>query len=81
MTVKEDRCSIALEQAAGEKLFAIIVQNDVTCSVLLKNNCFLKNRAILIPNNKCGYEEFPADIIDYVHKVSLGKAKHALSLI
>ena len=81
MTVKEDRYSIALEQAAGEKLFAIIVENDVICSVLIKNNCFMKNRAILIPNNKCGYEESPADVIEYVNTVTKGKAKHALSLI
>ena len=38
--VKEEKYSIALEAAAGESLFSIVVENDTTCGVLIKNKCF-----------------------------------------
>ena len=52
ISAKEDRFAVALEQAAGERLFSIIVENDVVCSLLIKQGSFMKQRATLIPNNK-----------------------------
>jgi len=82
ITVKEERYSIALEEAAGEKLFAIICETDIVCSILIKNKCFIKHKAILIPNNRINnFKEASSEVIDYVANVTKGKAKHALSLI
>jgi structural maintenance of chromosome 2 len=49
--VKDERYSTALEEAAGSQLFSIVIENDVTASMMIKNNCFLKQYVTLIPNN------------------------------
>lgn len=65
--MKEDRYSLALEQAAGEKLFAIIVETDIICSMLIKTKSFMKQNAILIPNNKdLGGKKVSDETLEYV---------------
>ena len=36
INVKEEKYSIALEEAAGQMLFAIICETDIVCSILIK---------------------------------------------
>jgi chromosome segregation ATPase len=42
INLREERYAVALEQAAGENLFSVIVENEVTCGVLIKGKCFLR---------------------------------------
>ncbi len=56
-TIKEDRYSLALEVIGGRKLYAIVIENDVACRMLLNNNAFTRYRVDLIPNNLISYKE------------------------
>ncbi|CDW78995.1 structural maintenance of chromosomes protein 2-1-like [Stylonychia lemnae] len=80
-SIKEDRYALALEAIAGQRLYAIVVENDVACSVLMKNNAFSRYRVDLIPNNKIKFKEVQKDVADYVKNVTKGKARFALELI
>lgn len=82
ITVENDHYAQALEQGAGHKLFSIIVENDVTVAILIKNKCFMRQRALLIPNNTISnYKTCPAELQQYIEKAGNGKARPALSLI
>jgi structural maintenance of chromosome 2 len=78
--IKEERYYNALEAIAGNKLYYIVVDNDVVASLLLKNNCF-KYRVNLIPNNKIESRDVKQEVVDYVRNVARGKAKFAQELI
>lgn len=55
-----------MEALAGEKLYNIVVDNDVAASLLLKNNSF-GYRVDLIPNNKVvGCKTISDDLKSYV---------------
>ncbi len=69
-----------MEAIAGNKLYHIVVDNDVACSLLLKHNSF-RYRVNLIPNNKIEAKEVKKEIVDYVRNVTRGKAKFGLELI
>lgn len=79
-SIKEERYTTALEAIAGNKLYSIVVDNDVVASILLKNDCF-KYRVNLIPNNKIECREVKKEIVDYVRNVTRGKARFGLELI
>lgn len=57
-----------------------MVDNDVAASLLMKNNSFGYNVS-LIPNNKVSYPEVSKEVLDYVKRVTRGKAQYALELI
>ena len=78
--LKEEKYSTALEAIAGNKLYNIVVDNDVACSLLLKHNSF-NYRVNLIPNNKIEPKEVKKEIVDYVRNVTRSKAKFGLELI
>jgi len=60
LKVKDDKFSLALEIGAGEKLFSIIVENEITASVLIKNNCFEdEDKVTLIPNANVKNDHLP----------------------
>ena len=79
-TLKEDRYATALEAVAGQKLYNIVVDNDVACSMLLKSDSF-KHRVNLIPNNKIRVKEVKKEVVDYVRNVTRGRARFGLELI
>ncbi len=78
--MKDEKYSTALEAIAGDKLYHIVVDNDVAASMLLKYNSF-KYRVNLIPNNKIESKEVKKEVVDYVRNVTRGKAKFGLELI
>jgi structural maintenance of chromosome 2 len=61
-------------------LYSIVVDNDIACSLLIKNNSF-SYRVNLIPNNKLEPKEVKKEIVDYVRNVTRGRAKFGLELI
>ncbi len=78
--IKEERYAAALEIAAGNKLFYIVVDNDIVASLLLKHESF-STRVHLIPNNKVVSREPKKEVVDYVRNVTKGRARFAMELI
>jgi structural maintenance of chromosome 2 len=79
-TVKEDKYAKALEEIAQGKLFQVVVETEQAATLLLKHNCF-KDRVTLIPVNKIQAYMPSNDVLEYVAKVTEGKAQHAVSLV
>lgn len=78
--IKEEKYATALEAISEQKLYHIVVDNDIACSLLLKHNSF-KYRVNLIPNNKIEQKEVKKEIVDYVRNVTRNKARFGLELI
>ena len=79
-SIKEDKYARALEEIAGGRLYNVVVETEAIATVMLKQRCF-RGRQTLIPNNKINVREIPQEIIDYVTKVTDGKAVFAMNLI
>ena len=79
-TIKEDKYARALEEVAGGRLYSVVVETEAVASILLKQRCF-RHREVLIPSNKIQAREVSREIIDYVTKMSEGKAVFALQTI
>lgn len=79
--VKDPRASRALEMAAGGKLFNVVVDNEETGKLLLKNGR-LKRRVTLIPLNKITSREVEPQVIRRAQSlVGRDNVFSALSLI
>lgn len=79
-TVPNDKFLKALEKAAGNKLYNVIIDNQNTGSLLLKNKCLFYN-VTMLPLNKIQSKPFSEDKIDEIKRVSRGEAELALNLI
>ena len=77
----DERFAKALETVAGSKLYSIVVDNDVVCSLLMKHQAFKKYRVDLIPNNRIKGKEPTEDVLKYVRTVTKGRARPAIELI
>ncbi|TNV87762.1 hypothetical protein FGO68_gene16265 [Halteria grandinella] len=78
--LKEDKFATALEAIAGNKLYYVVVDNDVAASMLIKNDSF-GHRVNMIPNNKIMSKDVKKEVRDYVNNVAKGRARFALDLI
>lgn len=61
-------------------MFQVVVESEQAATLLLKNNCF-RDRVTLIPMNKIQAYMPSNDVLEYVAKVTDGKAQHAVSLV
>ena len=79
-TLENEKYTKAIEQAAGGRLYNIIVDNENTASLLLSRKCF-DYGVTMIPNNKIMSKQIPADKLRLIEDISKGEARLALDLI
>lgn len=78
--VADPATSLALEVAAGGKLYQVVVDDEVTGKALLERGRLTK-RVTIIPLNKVKGGDVPAAVVDAARRLGGGKASPALQLI
>ncbi|KAJ2322122.1 Structural maintenance of chromosomes protein 2 [Coemansia sp. RSA 2704] len=77
---KNKFASVALEITAGGRIYNVIVEDDETGALLLKNGK-LRRRVTIIPLNKIAAQQLNPDVINFAKSLAPGKVDTALSLI
>ncbi|KAL6754645.1 structural maintenance of chromosomes protein 2 [Haematococcus lacustris] len=78
--VQDPSTSMALEVAAGGKLYQVVVDDEGTAKQLLEKGRLTK-RVTIIPLNKVQYATMPGSVLEAAAKMSQGKARPALELV
>ncbi|KAJ2230386.1 Structural maintenance of chromosomes protein 2 [Coemansia sp. RSA 1722] len=79
----EDRnkfAAVALEITAGGRIYNVIVDDDDTGSLLIKNGK-LKRRVTIIPLNKIAAHHLDSGVVNFAKSLAPGKVDTALSLV
>lgn len=79
-TLENEKYAKAIEQVAGGRLYNIVVDTEVTASLLLSRKCF-DYGVIMIPNNKIVSKTIPQEKLKLIEQISNGEARLALDLI
>ncbi|KAJ1900772.1 Structural maintenance of chromosomes protein 2 [Kickxella alabastrina] len=77
---KNKFAAIALEITAGGRIYNVIVDDDNTGSLLIKNGR-LKRRVTIIPLNKISTQQLDQDVVNFAKNLAPGKVDTALSLV
>ncbi|KAJ1939894.1 Structural maintenance of chromosomes protein 2, partial [Linderina pennispora] len=77
---KNKFASVALEITAGGRIYNVIVDDDTTGALLLKNGR-LKRRVTIIPLNKISAHTLDPTIVNFAKNLAPGKVDAALSLV
>jgi len=78
--VKDPATSVALEVAAGGKLYQVVVEDEVTAKELLERGRLTK-RVTIIPLNKIQYFTPPNSVLDAAKKLGGDKVHPAIQLV
>ncbi|GAB1226504.1 hypothetical protein ENUP19_0296G0034 [Entamoeba nuttalli] len=79
-TPKENKYSTALEIAAGPKIFHVVVDSDITASLLVEKKC-LKKRMTFIPLNKIAPQMPNLNQIKQAKEIGGHKIQYALDVV
>ncbi|GAT92264.1 mitotic chromosome and x-chromosome-associated protein putative [Entamoeba histolytica] len=79
-TPKENKYSTALEIAAGPKIFHVVVDSDITASLLVEKKC-LKKRMTFIPLNKIAPQMPNLNQIKQAKEIGGNKIQYALDVV
>ena len=79
-TLENDKYAKAIEQAAGGRMYNVVVDTEVTASLLLSRRCF-DYGVTMIPMNKIVSKAIPQEKLKLIEQISNGEAKLALDLI
>ncbi|PIA18728.1 RecF/RecN/SMC protein [Coemansia reversa NRRL 1564] len=77
---KNKFAAVALEITAGGRIYNVIVDNDDTGALLLKNGK-LRRRVTIIPLNKIAAHQLDQSIVNFAKNLAPGKVDTALSLV
>ncbi|KAJ2553755.1 Structural maintenance of chromosomes protein 2 [Coemansia sp. RSA 1878] len=77
---KNKFAATALEITAGGRIYNVIVDDDETGALLLKNGG-LRRRVTIIPLNKIAAQQLSPDVINFAKSLAPGRVDTALSLI
>ncbi|GLI60880.1 hypothetical protein VaNZ11_003100 [Volvox africanus] len=78
--VNDPAAALALEVAAGGKLYQVVVDDDTTAKELLQKGQ-LKRRTTIIPLNKVGYPQMSSAVLEAAQRLSGGKARPAVDFL
>ncbi|KAI8325858.1 putative nuclear condensin complex subunit Smc2 [Martensiomyces pterosporus] len=77
---KNKFASVALEITAGGRIYNVIVDDDSTGALLLRNGK-LRRRVTIIPLNKIAAQRLDPSIVNFAKNLAPGKVDTALSLV
>ncbi|GFR44483.1 hypothetical protein Agub_g5746 [Astrephomene gubernaculifera] len=80
VTVTDPAAALALEVAAGGRLYQVVVDDDATAKELLERGQ-LKRRTTMVPLNKVRGEPMRRELVEAAHRLSGGKARPAVDFL
>ncbi|KXZ47638.1 hypothetical protein GPECTOR_34g797 [Gonium pectorale] len=78
--VKDPTAALALEVAAGGKLYQVVVDDDATGKELLTRGQ-LRRRTTIIPLNKVSYPQMHPSVLEAAQRLGGGKARPAVDFL